>query len=181
MAFFALAATVASSAFSVYGAAQSAKASREAAKQRAIANRRMMKNIRTEAQGRKLRNLDQLDRSNSAMVASTGARGITADSASALAVQRANASKFHLDNATIDLDVEQRIANLWSDSGAAYRQAQRASQQAGISALSSAAEGFAGIHGAVKAWNMKKQTQSLVGDINSGSAPEGGSTVQGMF
>ena len=146
-----------STALSVYGSAQQANSAKESARARAIANKQAMKQIRTEAQGRRLINLENLHKSNSAIIAASGARGITVESASNRAIMRANGIKMELDNLSIDANAEQRIANLWADSAAAYRTAQMQAQQAGINAFQSILGGAAT---AIGAWNAGPKTTS---------------------
>lgn len=148
---------VGSAALSVYGQAQSAAAAKDAARARAIANKQTAKQLRTEAAGRRLINLDNLHRSNSAIIAASGARGITVESASNMARLRSNEIKYELDNLSVDATTEQRIANLWADSDAAYRKAQLQAQQAGINAFQSILGAGAT---AVGAWQSGPKTTS---------------------
>lgn len=152
-----LAMVAASTALSVYGSAQQARGAAEAARARAIANAQTAKNLRTEAAGRRLINLERLDRANSSIIASAGARGVQVDSASNLAQIAGNKVRHELDNLSIDLSTEQRIANLWADSDAAYRKAQLTAQAAGISAFQSMLNAGATAVGSYKAANAGQQ------------------------
>ena len=148
----------ASTGLSIYGNVKQAQSAAESARARAISNAQTAKNLRTEAQGRRLINLERLVRANSAIVAGASARGIQIDSASNLAQISGNRARKELDNLAIDATTEQRIANLWADSDAAYRKAQLQAQTAGVSAFTSLLNGAATVAGAMKPSGNAAQT-----------------------
>lgn len=138
-----------STALSLYSSGQQAKHAAEAARSRALANAQTARNIRTEAQGRKLLNLEAHVQADYAIAGASGARGVQVDSVSNLAMMRRNNTRRLLDDMSIQATAESRIANLWADTGAAYRKAQMVKQKAGIDALKSIANFGAAAHGAM--------------------------------
>lgn len=128
-----------STAMSVYGSSQQARAAKDSAKARAMSNAQTAKQLKTEAQGRRLLNLEARYAADSAIIAGAGARNVQIDSASNLAQMRGNRAKMELDNLSINAGMQQRVANLWADSTAAYKTAQLQSQMAGINAVKSIA------------------------------------------